>query len=165
MNSETNSRRSFLRQAAASIGLVLTAPAIASIVASCEYDESVTGAGQTFKVDMSTLPELDTVGAITITNVPGLNSGQDVFISRIGETDYAVFSNICTHQGCPVGLPLDETSNCECPCHAAIYSRTDGKVLQQPNQGSATDLVAYRAEYREEENVLRINGTPENETR
>ena len=144
---KTNSRRSFLQQAAASVGLVLTAPAIASIVASCETDETTGPTGKTFAVDSTQYPELASVGGITADTITGLNNGNPVFISRVDDDRFVVFSTTCTHQGCQVGSPESSGANCICPCHGAEYSSADGKVLQQPFGGSATDLPKFESSY------------------
>ncbi len=40
------------------------------------------------------------------------------------------FSNICTHQGCPVDNVTDGTINCT--CHGSMYSIKDGSVVGGP---------------------------------
>ncbi|MFY9916201.1 MAG: Rieske (2Fe-2S) protein [Nocardioidaceae bacterium] len=40
------------------------------------------------------------------------------------------FSNICTHQGCPVDNVTDGTINCV--CHGSKFSITDGSVVAGP---------------------------------
>jgi len=153
----TNSRRSFLQQAAASVGLVLSASAVASLIAGCEKDETnpITP-GKTYDVNLTSLSELATVGGIVQTVVAGVNDSEPVFISRIDNASFVVFSTICTHSGCGVDLPLDAIANCVCPCHKAEFSRTNGAVLKQPTSGSATDLPRYTCTYNASTNVLTI---------
>ena len=153
---ETHSRRSFLRRAASSIGLVLTAPAIASIVASCETDETVGTGGARVQLDVSGFPELSEVGGITITAIEGLNDSNPVFVSRVAEDRFVVFSAICTHQACIVGEPEFEGDNCVCPCHLAEYSPVDGSILQQPIGGTATDLKKFESSYDADTQTLTI---------
>jgi cytochrome b6-f complex iron-sulfur subunit len=155
---QTNSRRSFLRQAAASVGLVLSAPAIVSIVASCETDEITGPTGKQFIVDITQYPELAVVGGITVITITGLNNGNPVFISRIEQDRFAVFTTVCTHQGCQVGSPESSGANCICPCHGAEYSSADGKVLGQPFGGSATDLPSFGSTFNASTSELTING-------
>jgi len=50
---------------------------------------------------------------------------------RTGETSYAAYSRICTHNSCPVFYRPDE-NGFECRCHNALFSITDGSVLQGP---------------------------------
>ena len=40
------------------------------------------------------------------------------------------FSNICTHQGCPVDNVTDGTINCT--CHGSMFSIEDGSVVGGP---------------------------------
>ena len=155
---ETHSRRSFLQRAASSIGLALSAPAIASIIAACETDETVGSPGRSFQVDINGVPELSSVGGITITAIDGLNDSNPVFISRVAEDRFAVFSAICTHQACIVGEPQFEGDNCVCPCHLAEYSPVDGRILQQPIGGSATDLRSFTSTFDSNVQLLTING-------
>ncbi len=154
----TQSRRDFLRRATSSVGLVLSAPVIAGIVTGCEQDEAnpTTPTGQTFTVDISKIPELASIGGITLQAVTGLNANEPVFISRIGASTFAVFSSTCTHQGCPVDLPATPQANCVCPCHRAEFSRTDGSVTRQPLSGSATNLKRYTATFDDQTAILTI---------
>ncbi len=153
---DIQSRRSFLQQAASSIGLVLSAPAIASIVASCETDETVSSGGTRVQLDVSGFPELSAVGGITITAIEGLNDSNPVFVSRVADDRFVVFSAICTHQACIVGEPEFEGDNCVCPCHLAEYSPVDGSILQQPIGGSATDLKRFESSYDDATTTLTI---------
>jgi nitrite reductase/ring-hydroxylating ferredoxin subunit len=154
----TQSRRNFLRQATASVGLVLSAPVIAGIVSGCEKDESnpTSPTGQTFPINVSQISDLSSLGGITLQSVAGLNDGEPVFISRIDATTFAVFSSVCTHDGCPVDLPANSSANCVCPCHRAEFSRTDGSVLRQPLVGSATNLKRFSATFDQQTGVLTV---------
>jgi Rieske Fe-S protein len=153
----TSSRRSFLQQAAASVGLVLSASTVATLVAGCEQDESQpTSLGKTYDVSLAAFPELNTVGSIIQTTIAGVNNGEMVFISRIDAQTFVVFSTVCTHSGCGVGLPIDASSNCVCPCHKAEFARSNGAVLRQPTSGSATDLPRFSSTYNASSNVLTI---------
>lgn len=138
-------RRRFLKQAVGSIGLTLGAGTIASIVSACETTERLptTPAGRTVVVDLAGIPALAAPGGITVLLVAGLNNDRPVFISRISDTDAAVFDTTCTHLRCPVGAPIAAGANCVCPCHGAEYSPVNGAVLVQPSSGVATDLIAY----------------------
>jgi Rieske Fe-S protein len=155
--SSTSSRRSFLQQAAASVGLVLSATAVAGLVAGCEKDETTpVSPCASYDVSLAPFPELGTVGGIIQTTVPGVNNGELVFISRIDTSTFVVFSTICTHSGCGVDLPVDAAGNCVCPCHKAEFARTNGAVLKQPTTGSATDLPRFSCAYNASSNVLTI---------
>lgn len=152
-------RRHFLRLATSSIGVVLTAPMLAALVSSCERDETQpSGPTKTYDVLVTDYPELAVVGGITADIIPGLNGDRAVFISRIAETAFVVFSTVCTHQGCQVDLPEVPGENCICPCHSAEYSSTDGSVKRQPVSGSATDLPKFASSFNATSNVLTITG-------
>ena len=152
----TQSRRSFLHQAATSIGLVLSAPAIASLVAACETDEMVGSSDKRFQVDITGFPELAVVGGITITAIEDLNESNPVFISRVDTDRFVVFSAICTHQACIVGEPQFDGDNCVCPCHLAEYSPENGRILKQPIGGSATDLKKFESSFNTVTQMLTI---------
>ncbi len=158
-NDTPESRRQFLFRATSSIGLALSAPVIASIVASCETDEKpLAPSGKTYTFDVSTDPALASVGGITAAFVDDLNGGDPVFISRIAETTFAVFSTVCTHASCEVSLPNNPGENCVCSCHGAEYSSTDGSVRRQPTTGSATNLPRFASSFDAATNVLTITG-------
>lgn len=151
------SRRDFLRSATTSIGLALSAPAIAALLASCETDETLSvPTGKRVTLDVSLFPELAAVGGIVSTAIVDLNDSNPVFVSRVADSAFVVFSTICTHQACQVGLPMGHGMHCICPCHGAMYSFTDGKVLRQPNTGSATDLPKFASEFNSGTNILTI---------
>ena len=158
---DIESRRKFLRQATSAVGLALTAPAIASIIASCEYDETLAGSGEKFTIKIADYPELSEVGGITAAVISTLNDGNAVFISRVEENKFAVFTTVCTHQGCPVDLPFAPDEDLWCPCHASVFERETGKIIQQPTQGTATDLPRFRSRYDPEPGTLTIDGDPE----
>ena len=152
-----HSRRTFLRTATASIGLALSATAVSSIIAGCETDETPAGpTGKTFTVDIANYGELIAVGGITIDIIDGLNGGNPVFLSRVSDDAVAVFSAICTHQGCTVEIPFEDGLPCECPCHGAQYSREDGSNVRQPGSGSATDLTLYQTAFNKSSGIITI---------
>lgn len=156
---ERQQRRLFLQQAAASAGLVLCAGSVASILTSCETTEqSPSPSGKTVTFPVQGVTELQQPGGIVQRTISGLNSGNPVFISRISQTAFAVFSSICTHQACVVAVPGDATEPCICPCHGSTYSRTDGKVLSQPfSGGRATDLPTFASTFDATTQQLTIN--------
>lgn len=147
---EQHSRRTFLRTATSSIGLALSASTIASLLSSCEYTETA----PMLPIDPDAVPynaganeNLDAPGTIDIVIVEGVNDNQPVFISRVGEASYVVFSSTCTHAGCLVELPETLGANCVCPCHGSEYSPANGHVVHQPSIGSATDLPMFASVY------------------
>ncbi|MCO6466431.1 MAG: Rieske 2Fe-2S domain-containing protein [Bradyrhizobiaceae bacterium] len=156
---EQHSRRTFLRNATASIGLALSATTIASLVDGCEYTESnPTGPTKSFTYDVSNNPDIQVVGGVGIDLVPGLNNDQPVFISRVAQNAFVVFSAVCTHQGAIVNPPAAPGEDCICPNHHSQYSPVDGHVTKQPTSGSATDLPKFASSFDAATNILTIVG-------
>jgi Rieske Fe-S protein len=136
---------------------VFSASAIAALVQSCELDESApTTPSNTVTYDVSTNPDLAVVGGITLDVISGLNNGQPVFISRVADESYVVFSAICTHAACTVGLPETQGADCVCPCHGSAYSPSDGHNVKQPTSGTATDLKKFASSYDASKHLLSI---------
>lgn len=153
----TTDRRTFLTASLKTVGLTLSAPAIATILASCERTEtSPTSSGGIFTIDIKAYPELNEIGSITSVAITGLNGDRLIFISRVALETFAVFSTVCTHQGCTVELPEYAGSNCICPCHFAEYSPIDGSIIRQPNIGSATNLPTFASSFDTTTNILTI---------
>ncbi|MFZ9869707.1 MAG: ubiquinol-cytochrome c reductase iron-sulfur subunit [Candidatus Kapaibacteriota bacterium] len=157
MKTTTETRRRFLFQATSSVGLMLTAPMIASIVSGCETDETAAPDLSGLTVVVADYPELSVVGGITTVILEGLNNSDPVFISRIDVNTYAVFSAICTHQGCQVFDIDQQADSVECPCHNARYAKSDGSVVQQPDSGEATDLPRFPSTFNSSTGILTIN--------
>ena len=154
------SRRFFLHKAATSIGLALSAPAIVALISACERDEVTPNVprGTTCDVDISTIPELSSAGSITLKLVDKLNGGSPVFISRGAQSTFVVFTSVCTHAGCEVGVPDPPvvSSNCIGPCHGAEFSASTGSVVRQPTVGRATNLRQFSTAFNASSNILTI---------
>lgn len=140
------------------MGVAISATSISQLVCSCERDESnvTEPKGQTFTVDITRYPELSAAGGITQLTISGLNDGEMLFVSRLNETTFAVFSSVCTHAGAIIDLPEAAPANCICPRHLAEFSRNDGSVVRQPVSGSATNLRRYAATFDAQTNILTI---------
>lgn len=152
-------RRAFLTASLKSVGLTLRASAITALLASCEKSEtSPTTSGGKFPIDITSYPELGYVGGITSVSINGLNNEQPIFVSRIALETFAVFTTVCTHQSCIVDLPGYAGNNCICPCHFAEFSPVDGRVVKQPNIGSATDLPTFASSFDITTQILTITG-------
>ena len=50
---------------------------------------------------------------------------------RLSETDFAAYSQSCTHLMCPVNYQ-HEKKQFYCPCHEGYFSAEDGRVLAGP---------------------------------
>lgn len=67
--------------------------------------------------------------------------GASVLIVRESATRYAALSLLCTHMGCPVGLPIHGTMTC--PCHGSQFD-LEGRVRRGP---AAYPLGRYPTAY------------------
>ena len=50
---------------------------------------------------------------------------------RLGESEFAAYSQSCTHLMCPVHYQHEKQQFC-CPCHEGFFSAHDGRVLAGP---------------------------------
>ena len=50
---------------------------------------------------------------------------------RLGESEFAAYSQSCTHLMCPVHYQHEKKQFC-CPCHEGFFSAHDGRVLAGP---------------------------------
>ncbi len=158
---DVDSRRAFLHSALAVAGVTLCATSVASILASCEPDETMPTLpkGEVVRFPIGSITELQTVGGIAATVIPGINFNRDVFIARIAASSFVVFSTVCTHQGCPLPLPAnaDGATRIVCPCHAAEYQASSGKITRQPIGDTATDLPTFAASFEADTQTLVVS--------
>lgn len=63
---------------------------------------------------------------------------EKVVVTQPKEGEFKAFTNICTHQQCPVANVSDGTINCT--CHGSKFSITDGSVENPP----ATEPLAEK---------------------
>jgi nitrite reductase/ring-hydroxylating ferredoxin subunit len=136
-------RRDVLRALVAGAGLTLGATAPGPT-------------GKIIEVDVTAYSELNVVGGVAQPTIPDLNNGEPVFISRVAENVFTVFTAVCTHAGCLVDPPLEIGLQCICACHKAEYSATDGTVIRQPTTGSATNLPTFPSTYDPATKILKI---------
>jgi nitrite reductase/ring-hydroxylating ferredoxin subunit len=57
-------------------------------------------------------------------------AAEKVVVTQPKKGEFKAFSNICTHQQCPVADVSDGTINCA--CHGSKYHITDGSVARPP---------------------------------
>ncbi|GLP72275.1 MULTISPECIES: Rieske (2Fe-2S) protein [unclassified Streptomyces] len=55
---------------------------------------------------------------------------EKVVVTQPKKGEFKAFSNICTHQGCPVASVSGGTINCN--CHGSKFNITDGSVANPP---------------------------------
>jgi len=68
-------------------------------------------------------------------------------VVRLGENEFAAYSQACTHLMCPVHYQ-HEKKQFYCPCHEGFFSAEDGRVLAGPPPRA---LPRYPVELRGEE--------------
>ncbi len=87
-------------------------------------------------IQLSTYPQLNTVGGIA--EVPTNTSGfaHPIFVLREGEQDYRALSAECNHQSCDVEWSSDQFV---CPCHDSTFAR-DGELQSGP---ASEDLLNF----------------------
>ena len=72
---------------------------------------------------------------------------QPCILVRLGEREFAAYSQSCTHLMCPVNYQ-HEKRQFYCPCHKGFFSAEDGRVLAGP---PPRPLPRYPVEIREGE--------------
>lgn len=60
-------------------------------------------------------------------------------VSQPVEGEFHAYSNICTHQHCPIGRIIDGVA--ECSCHGSRFDPTDGSVVQGPATVGLTEAL------------------------
>lgn len=69
------------------------------------------------------------VGGYKLFNYP--TEHHPAILVRLGENEFAAYSQSCTHLMCPVNY-RHETRQFHCPCHEGFFSAEDGRVLAGP---------------------------------
>ncbi|GIV51319.1 MAG: hypothetical protein KatS3mg054_0703 [Chloroflexus sp.] len=159
MSTKCDRRRGeFLLSAAASIGAVLSASALASLIAGCESDTTKPSTtGQMVQFDVSTEPALANVGGVVKRTFGSNNGGMPVFIVRMGETSFVVLSSRCSHDECEVGLPAQQNGALVCPCHRAEFDPKTGTQTKPPSgRGPTGPLQRFSATFDPQTNILAI---------
>jgi nitrite reductase/ring-hydroxylating ferredoxin subunit len=57
--------------------------------------------------------------------------GATIDVARVGGSLYA-FSDVCTHQGCPLSQGELDGTSVECECHGSVFDVKTGAVLEGP---------------------------------
>ena len=63
---------------------------------------------------------------------------QGVVVTQPQEGEFKAFSNICTHQSCPITKVTE--GNIECTCHFSKFSIEDGSVVDGPAEKSLPEM-------------------------
>lgn len=81
------------------------------------------------------------VGGVKLFRYPGPDD--PCILVRHSETEFAAYSQKCTHLSCAVYYAKEE-GRLECPCHEGYFSVHDGRVLQGPPQRPLPRIVLER---------------------
>jgi Rieske Fe-S protein len=152
-DSEHLDRRSFVKVVMASVGgfitLVLGIPAVAYVVAPAAKTQSTEGwvpAGPMENYPMG-IPTVFTFTKTTQNGWERTVNSYAVYVTKYGEDQVSVLSNICTHLSCRVSW--DETAQkYRCPCHNGVFDKA-GMVVSGP---APKPLIDY--ETKVEEGIL-----------
>ncbi|MFE6285042.1 Rieske (2Fe-2S) protein [Streptomyces sp. NPDC057877] len=104
---------------------VLLATGAAALTAGCGDGDSGSDTG----TDASPGEELAKTSDIPVGGGTVFKDAK-VVVTQPEEGEFKAFSNICTHQQCPVADVSDGTINCT--CHGSRFSITDGSVSNPP---------------------------------
>ena len=120
------SRRVFVRGVAAAGGAAATAAVLAACSGGAQGAGSGSGASggaaEPFEFSASKVP---VGGGVVLAD-------KQVVITQPTEGNFAAFSAICTHQGCP--LSSVEKRGAFCACHSSYFDITNGSVVAGPAQ-------------------------------
>lgn len=129
-----SSRREFMRTAFAATVLSVAGgvPTLLGEVFPDDFKERGGKLTGIFTMKFSEFPVLRSVGGSVRLQVPGapLSLGQ-IIITRYGQNSFSALSEMCTHEGCPVGNFVGNRFSCA--CHGSVFD-AQGKVLQGPAQ-------------------------------
>jgi nitrite reductase/ring-hydroxylating ferredoxin subunit len=81
------------------------------------------------------------VGGVKLFRYP--NAKEQCLLVRIGENDYAAYSQKCTHLSCAVYYSAPDRQLI-CPCHNGRFSVRDGAVVQGPPTRALPHVVLER---------------------
>ncbi len=108
---------------------VLLATGAAALTVGCsEYGDEDSGSSSS-SVDASAGQELAKASDIPVGGGK-IFADEKIVVTQPKEGEFKAFSNICTHQQCPVADVSDGTINCS--CHGSKFSITDGAVQNPP---------------------------------
>ncbi len=146
-------RRGALADGAAIIAAVSGGAVFAATVGGCEKDtvKSTDSGGYTF--DVSAEEALLVEGGAVMKTFGENNGGKPVLIFRKSETEFLVYSSVCTHLGCIVQEPTSIEEDIVCECHASYFSPLDGSVKSGP---ASSPLKRFPASFDVKENELTI---------
>lgn len=139
-----NSRREFLKSAAASGLTMFCGASFLSCLAACSSDENGVSADSQltgFKANLTLAdePALQTVnGFIRRSFGSQANGGKEVFVVRTSDGEFKTASTVCTHEPSRSNIQTPNNGQVECSTHGSRYS------LQSSNFGAVINPPANR---------------------
>lgn len=119
------SRRSLLVRSLAATGAAAVLPELGCghVVQPAPLAPAPPPVGGKLVISVARYPDLQPIGgALAVGGYPPL------LIVHPAEGTFGVFSNVCTHQGCPLGV---RNGQIECPCHNSTFA-LDGSATRLP---------------------------------
>ncbi len=158
-------RRQFLTKAASLLGITICSSSLASLLTSCEKDESkLIATHGTFTIDLSSETGLANIGDGVKKSVGTFNSSKPVIIVRSSANAFAVFSSTCNHAGCEVSAPKSAGAAIVCDpndnkCgHNAEFSSSTGLQIVGASGGAPTGgLTVISSTYDSASNKLTLS--------
>ncbi|KOG43459.1 Rieske (2Fe-2S) protein [Streptomyces resistomycificus] len=108
---------------------VLLATGAAALTAGCSEYGDDSDSGSSSSVAASAGQEVAKTGDIPVGGGK-IFADEKIVVTQPKEGEFKAFSNICTHQRCPVASVSDGTINCS--CHGSKFSIADGSVDNPP---------------------------------
>jgi cytochrome b6-f complex iron-sulfur subunit len=140
------SRRRFLAGLAGCAGAAAALPGCAPDVHPAPVVQASATATRTLELEVARYPDLaQDGGGITVR----LDDGSEYLVVHPQGDEYVVLSNLCTHQGCPLGV---DAGTITCPCHGARFAN-DGTVTNPP---AVEPLQTYPSSFDAARGVLSI---------
>ncbi|MEV0642155.1 Rieske (2Fe-2S) protein [Streptomyces sp. NPDC050619] len=103
---------------------ILLATGAAALTAACgEYDDNDSGSAASPGQELAKTADIPVGGG-------KIYADEKVVVTQPKEGEFKAFSNICTHQQCPVANVSDGTINCT--CHGSKFAIADGSVSHPP---------------------------------
>ena len=122
----TTSRREFLKQAGTLSACVCCFGAL-NVLDSCSTTKGIAGSETN---DMVSVPA-SSFNDKNYLVVQTKKYEEPIFVAKQPDGSFMALSMKCTHKGCTVKVPEENTNKMVCPCHGSQFS-TQGNVLKGP---------------------------------
>lgn len=157
---ENKSRRDFLKRSSFMLGIGFTASSLPLFITSCEQDEDPIASPPASVVDIeiSKYPDLASAGGAIKLIIKGKNQNNPLVIIRKDADNFSVYDAYCPHGGgASIDLPNSGDDKMKCPLHGAVFSVTDGALVQNPVGGwGGAPLKSFPNTYDKAKNILKV---------